>query len=293
MNLNQKAVLVKVSTTSESFTARDKQLEKELATSKNTENGRARVTKEILLKEDIQVLHSLMSKIHPTSYALTAPFADGGWRLLPVNLLTRLEGNLRGLREQIDTMKMNIVNNLDTLKTNAERSLGDLYDERLVPTPQEIMESFTFTVKYGPIPEKDHIVLKAADETVEAIKKDVENSQNQWLKEAMDHVWERTLKTVEYLRDRIKEYSSNIQDDTRSRKPTLRDAVLEHVQELGGLLSDLNFTDDPKLEKIRQDIEREFANLSTDDLKDEGNEPIRKDVIEKAEKILKDMEEVF
>jgi hypothetical protein len=97
----------------------------------------------------------------------------------------------------------------------------------------------------------------------------------QRIKEHVERVRERMEAVLAYDPDRVEEVKTT--DDTgtvisveikKPRRPKLYDSLRENGLELCTLLSDLNVTNDPRLEEARRDLERAMTRIDMDSLKE-------------------------
>jgi hypothetical protein len=80
---------------------------------------------------------------------------------------------------------------------------------------------------------------------------------------------------LSYNPDEIQEIATSDEDGTvvsveikKRRRPKLYDSMLEQGLELCKMLSDLNVTNDPRLEEARRDLERALTRVDMDSLKE-------------------------
>jgi acetate kinase len=94
-----------------------------------------------------------------------------------------------------------------------------------------------------PVPTADFRVSIASDE-LRRIQQDVEQRVQQSARVAMQDVWQR-------LHDRVAHMADKLSDP----KAIFRDSLVENAREICAILPRLNFTDDPDLERMRQEVE--------------------------------------
>jgi len=77
--------------------------------------------------------------------------------------------------------------------------------------------------------------------------------------------WERLHTTLTAM-------SEKLTDKDGDEKKRYHDSLLTNAQDLCGLLTKLNVTNDPKLEEARQELERSILGVSIESIKDSGYE---------------------
>ena len=86
MGLENKGILIKVSTHRVTFNVTDKQATKETAENHDSDITMGKYIKQIIPKEELEHLKKALNRVVPFVNIYTLPWQDGGWRFLPVNL---------------------------------------------------------------------------------------------------------------------------------------------------------------------------------------------------------------
>ncbi|HSG21231.1 MAG TPA: hypothetical protein VLA31_10715, partial [Burkholderiaceae bacterium] len=94
-----------------------------------------------------------------------------------------------------------------------------------------------------PVPSTDFRVAIGSAE-LSRIQQDVERRVQEAAQNAMKDLWQR-------LHDRVKHMAEKLADP----KAIFRDSMVENAREICAMLPRLNFTDDPQLEAMRQEVE--------------------------------------
>ena len=118
-----------------------------------------------------------------------------------------------------------------------------MYNDDDYPSVDVIKDKFKMDMAIFPVPSTDFRVQIASDELTR-IQQDVEVRVKQAQQKAITEVWTR-------LYDRVK----NMADKLADPKSIFRDTLVENLREQCNMLSRLNFTDDPNLETMRQQVE--------------------------------------
>jgi hypothetical protein len=94
-----------------------------------------------------------------------------------------------------------------------------------------------------PVPSNDFRVSIASDE-LSAIQQDVERRVQEAAQNAMKDVWNRLYDRVVHIADKLAD-----------PKAIFRDSLVDNAKEICALLPRLNFSDNPDLETMRQQVE--------------------------------------
>jgi hypothetical protein len=126
---------------------------------------------------------------------------------------------------------------------DAQRILGSLYNAADYPSQADLRVKFSMDMAVFPVPSSDFRVAIGSEE-LSRIQQDVERRVKDAEQAALKDVWTR-------LYDRVKHMAEKLADP----KAIFRDSMLENTREICALLPRLNFSDDPNLEAMRQQVE--------------------------------------
>ena len=244
MNLNDRALLVQLSVSQWTARKYDKKATKEVADANGTTTAAGRYNKSLLPMNDLlDNIHKKTTHIRQRYYDNTLPWGIDGTQMLPTSNYLQFMADFRKERDEWNILVRNFVDHYDTLKEDAKRILGGLYDPADYPSAVDIRQKFHMDMAVFPVPSADFRVSIASDELTR-IQQDVERRVAEAQTNAMKDVWQR-------LFDRVKHMAEKLADP----KAIFRDSMVENAREICALLPRLNFTDDPNLEALRQQVE--------------------------------------
>lgn len=244
MNLNDRALLVQLSVSQWTARKYDKKATKEVADANGTTTAAGRYNKSLLPMNDLlDNIHKKTTHIRQRYYDNTLPWGIDGTQMLPTSNYLQFMSDFRKERDEWNILVRNFVDHYDTLKEDAKRILGGLYDPADYPSAVDIRQKFHMDMAVFPVPSADFRVSIASDE-LSRIQQDVERRVAEAQTNAMKDVWQR-------LFDRVKHMAEKLADP----KAIFRDSMVENAREICALLPRLNFTDDPNLEALRQQVE--------------------------------------
>jgi len=161
------------------------------------------------------------------------------------------------------------------LKDNAERTLGDMYNESDYPEEHELRSKFAMDMTVLPVPSDDFRVEIGSDE-MERIADEVRTQVEGAYQSSIKEIWQR-------LYDKVEAMNAKLSDP----KAVFRDTLTENLSDVCDLLTRMNINDDPDLESIRQQVDSELARNHPDALR---NDPIkRREVADKSKDIMSKM----
>jgi hypothetical protein len=284
--LDKKAILIKIVIHRPKLTKKDKNVGREVAITYESDENMGRYTKHLIAKDSFKDVDKTLNKITPYLYSRTTPYLDGGWRLLPTSLYSEVETNLRAMISDSNEKIDNFVNNWEVYCKESCIKLGKLYCQADYPLQPELRSRFGVEVHFAPIPNVNDLRIQIDEDKIEEIKERVRQSKDLAFQKSMDDLFNRIVGVLERLRDRMKA-ESYVGKEGKEEKPRLFNSIISSIQDLIQVLPDLNITDDPTIERIRQKMELEFMNLDIKELKED--EALRTETAEKADAILENL----
>jgi hypothetical protein len=276
MNLSDRALLVQLSISQWAARKYDKKISNEVASQHGTATAVGRYNKSLLPMNDLlDNVHKKASLIRNNFYANTLPWGMEGTQMLPSSNYLNFMTEFRKEKNEWQTLVANFTSNYDSLKEDAKRFLGTLYNESDYPTLSEIVGKFNIDIAVFPVPSTDFRVSIGSDE-LERIQQDVERRVQQSQAVAMKEVWTRLYERVKHMADKLAD-----------PKAVFRDSMIDNAREICALLPRLNFSDDPNLETLRQQVEMGIANHHPDALR--NNPDLRRDTAAEARAIMDKM----
>jgi hypothetical protein len=244
MNLNDRALLVQLSISQWAARKYDKRASKEVTTAHGAASAAGRFNKSLLPMADLlDNIHKKSTLIRQRYYDNTLPWGIDGTQMLPTSNYLQFMTEFRKERDEWNLLVNNFVDNYDTLKDDAKRILGSLYDPADYPSAVDIRAKFHMDMSVYPVPSTDFRVAIASEE-LSRIQQDVERRVKDAEQAALQEVWQR-------LFDRVKHMAEKLADP----KAIFRDSMIDNAREICAILPRLNFSDDPNLEAMRQQVE--------------------------------------
>jgi hypothetical protein len=272
MNLNDRALLVQLSISQWTARKYDKKATRQVADANGTTMDAGRYNKALLPMNDLlDHVHKKTTHIRQKFYDNTLPWGIEGTMMLPTANYLSFMSEFRKERDDWNSLVNNFVGNYDSMVRDAQRILGSLYDPADYPSSVDIRNKFNMDMAVFPVPSTDFRVSIGSAE-LSRIQQDVERRVQEAQSKAMTEVWQR-------LYDRVKHMAEKLADP----KAIFRDSMLENTREICALLPRLNFSDDPHLEAMRQQVEASLIK-HPDALRNDPD--LRRDTAAEAKKIM-------
>ncbi len=272
MNLNDRALLVQLNVSQWTARKYDKKATKEVILSHGTTAAAGRFNKALLPMSDLlDNIHKKTTHIRTKYYDNTLPWGMDGTMMLPTANYLSFMSDFRKERGEWNSLVQDFIDNYDSLKLDAQRILGSLYDHSDYPPVLELRHKFHMDMAVFPVPSSDFRVAIGSEE-LSRIQQDVERRVKEAEQAALKDVWQR-------LYERVKHMAEKLADP----KAIFRDSMLENTREICALLPRLNFSDDPNLEAMRQQVE---ASLIKHPEALRNDPDLRRDTAAEAKKIM-------
>lgn len=278
MSITKNAMLVELNIGGWTASRLDRGVSEEIDVSKNTKARAGNYRKNLLPdSKELDTIRKFVGNIRNWHYSQTIPWTDSGLRLLTLKQYVDYTSKVNTLMSEFDTMKRNFVTEYPNLISAAAFTLGDLFQRDEYPSQDEVDRKFYFNVCYYPLSESGDFRVDVGNEALSELAESYEKNFAEKLNSAMADIWDRLHSTLKHLSDRLEVTETG-------DKKIFRDSLLENAHELCGLLSNLNVTNDPKLEEARRDLEQALLGVTTKDLRE--SVLIRQDVHTRVQQII-------
>jgi len=272
MNLNDRALLVQLNVSQWTARKYDKRASKEVTTAHGAASAAGRFNKSLLpMNDKLDNIHKKTTFIRQKYYDNTLPWGMDGTMMLPTSNYLNFMSDFRKEKGEWESLVQEFLDDYDQMKMDAQRILGSLYDPADYPNGSELRHKFNMDMAVFPVPSSDFRVAIGSEE-LSRIQQDVERRVKDAEQAALKDVWQR-------LYDRVKHMAEKLADP----KAIFRDSMLENTREICALLPRLNFSDDPNLEAMRQQVE---ASLLKHPEALRNDPDLRQDTAAEAKKIM-------
>ena len=278
MSFEQKALLASLNIQQWSGFKFDKNTSTEVLIQKNAQSINAgRFNKKLLPDcEEFRKIGKLATQIRSDFYDYSLPWSTAGMRLMPTRVYTEFLSKYQVHRQEWDRLVTGFVDFYNYHTLRARDSLGALYNPNDYPHEDTLRSRFDLDFKVGPVPQKDFRVELGAQE-IEGIRRDIEFRNREAFKQATMDAWQQLFDKVKAMHDKLSD-----------PKGKFRDSLVGNLQDTCQLLVGLNFSDDPDLETMRQEVEKHLSGYRPDMLRHSA--PERKNAVKKSAEILSKMD---
>lgn len=217
----------------------------------------------------------------------TLAWSDKGARLLPTSLFMDYKAHMNMWRDKFNSMVDGFIADYDVLVEQARSNLGNLFNPNDYPSAEELRSKFGFKLVFSPLPEGGDFRLDIPNADVAELRRTYDAEYNDRLTTAMQEVWGKLHSVLVHMSDKLTDVEGADEDDKATKK-RYHETLLSNAQELCGMLSHLNITNDKKLNEARVDLERTLMGVDIDDVREYPSK--RKEVKAKVDAILSKFE---
>jgi len=280
MSISDRAVLVQLNISSWGTERLDKSQTERINLLNNADSKAGKVHKDLMcgttLAKDID-LHVGRARLWNNQN--TMPWQDRGARLLPTSLFLPYKTEMNSKESKFEAMVNRFIPNYAAAKQTARNYLGSMYQEEDYPDVNDIASKYKWTLSVSPIPSSGHFCLDVPAEDLENVRKSCDDFVEQKVAEAMRKPWEDLHNMLTGMSGKLQEV-----DELNGTPKRFHETFVTNALDLCKLLNHMNITNDPQLDKARQQLELVLAGTDVEDIKD--NEFVRSNMKKNVDNIL-------
>jgi len=260
MSLSSMAMLVELRISTWTARKRDNETTMEINTSKEADQDSGSVYKYLMAGSDhLKKIEKYAAKCRAWNGTQTLPWMKG-IGLLPME-------NFFKYREQLATMEANyfalvsdFIAAYPQLKNDQAFKLGKWYKADEFPDVETLPRRFKFEYNFLPVPESGDFRINCEARIKADLQEQYEKMFSDKLTEAMRDPWDR-------LHTMLNRMAERLTDNEDGDRKIFRDSIIDNAVELCDLLTRLNVTKDPELEKARRMLEQAVTSTDIKDLR--------------------------
>ena len=234
----------------------DKGMSQRVTSEANAAADAARVNKHIVPKESLKEIVTAAGSLRTHFYARTLPWGDNGDRLLPRLAYTDFVQEHGRLEQEFHNAVDNFIKEKYlAARDQAEFRMGEMFRAEDYPEADQLRRRFAVNLDVHGVPTGRDFRVDMDKQTTDMLRQQIEEKNAERVGTAMRDVWER-LSTV------LTHFANKMGEDA-----VFRDSTVKNLEELVEMLPALNVTEDPELEKIRQDITDTLIGYKPKDLR--------------------------
>ena len=224
--------------------------------------------------DDIQKVAQYARMEH---YRLSLPWADDGWRILPVAMYQQYQDTMRQARKDYQAEVEKFMAKYPSLIEEARRVLNGMFNAADYPSADTVQSKFYMSVNMSPVPSGNDFRVSLAGPDMVTMQADVDERVKAATQAAAKDLWQRLITPVKNMAEKL-----------GTKDAIFRDTLVSNLEEIIGLIPSLNITGDATLETFARECKEKLAGVNPEDLR--KNKDARAEVATQAADILKRLE---
>lgn len=251
-------------------------------------HGMLAARKRLLGKSATDRVTKARNALRTQHYFLTLPWADSGPRILSNTGYMYYRRTIGELQEKFDAAVEDFIAQYPDFIEDAKLRLNGTFNPGDYPTQSKLVDLFGVDIRFLPFPSAADFRVSLTEADVTAIRAQIEADSKATVKAAMKDVWQRLYDVLSHAADRLRIYDVTVNDKGRAKvNNPFRDSLLTNITELLDVVPALNIADDPALVAMSQQIRREIAGHTLEELRD--SPAVRSQVADTADSIMSKM----
>jgi len=268
--LNDTSMLVELNLRCPTWRRKDKKITAEVAEQHGVDIEVGTYNKKTMWSPECELVEKLMADTRAMHRKMTRSWSeDSNIRLIRASNFMLHKASMQVMEDAIAKAIERAKDTYAQRRDEAMMKLGAMYDPEDYPDPSSFDKMYRMKVGYMPVPDTDHWIKELADDVVGGLKSQLE----QQLAEA------ETLASKENWRllyDAVAKFAKHLNKDSNA----WQNSVMEGIHKVCDVLTNLNVTNDPKLEQARQELEANVLIFNPEDVRKDGavKDKVRNDV---------------
>ena len=278
MSLSSSALLMKLNTNYMDVKVKRADVSQQTAINEGTDE-RALIFKEDILQymPEVKNLNKYLAKCRARHAELTLPWEDRGFRLLATSLFMDYNAEFKKYKQEFLDMRQHAYDNYHRILQKAIAASNHKYAAEHFPSQEDILNKFDMEYIPSPVPESGHLALDIPKQELDELRESMESEFADRFTVANKQAWDKLFKMLSDMSNKLTEAD----EDTKKR---FHDSFLENAKDLCKLLTHLNISNDPDLERARKQLEDALVGADIEMIKES---PATREVIKsKVDSIL-------
>ena len=238
----------------------DREVTKEVAAMKGAGRNCGRFRKKLISSPYLDKFNKAATELRDLHNSLTAPWLDGGHRLLPALLFWDWRDQISEKKREVldfahEFIAKDYLPAIERARVNAD-GLGQMFNEKDYLSQAALEGKFGIDISFSPIPVAADWRVKLTDDIEQEIQADLTDRLKAAEELAMKDIWNRVYEAVSKMEDRLK------------NGKRLYESSFTSFEDLIDILPKLNISNDPTLNKLAAELKLKLC-IDRDDVKED------------------------
>jgi hypothetical protein len=267
----------------------DRTITDEVNTSYDATEDAGRYNKLLLSKEAFAEIRQVVSHARTKHLVLTLPWADSGFRILPLAMYDEFASAFRKYKQEFDEAADKFDTNFERYKLSRKKELGKAFREEDYPDKARVRQMFDFKTIVRPCPNVDDFRVSLAKEQIEDITSGLREEMEAALKESLHEPLRRIVKVVGKMAVKLENYVPG--DEDTEAENTFKDSLVNNVRNLIPILSAFNLSGDKELDGLIKKMDKELCAIDAPILREDADKRTKvqkaaTDILKKANELM-------
>ncbi len=256
----------------------DHKISKDVAEEHKTTENAGRYNKNLLPfdADSHKKVYQAIGQAKDEHYTQTLPWTDEGWRILAATNYMAYTEAMRKHRSNFEKAVAAFLSKYPELHRKAKEGNPSMYRAEDYPSVDQLKYKYAFNLRVIPMPDPQDFRVSLGSDEVKQIRSQIERDTFDAVQEAVKDLYSRLHKAVHHMQEKLS-----------TKEPRLYNSMVGNLRELCELVPRLNFTNDPKLEELRAQIEKALVIHEVEELREDKK--LRGKVAKSAAKIEADI----
>jgi hypothetical protein len=224
--------------------------------------GRFNTSKYLIECNELDAIKTMVNAIRSYFRHSTLPWNKSG-----ANLITNLQyfdfhKEITGMIQHFDQLVEDFLSVYEWKVQEAQVDLGPRFILNEYPSISELRRRFRVTLTYMPVPERGDFRVDLPEEAKQVLADSYQKFMDEQIVNIQHDLWNRLIKPVKHM--------SNMLDYGPNSKPSgFRDTLVSNVEDILQILKNCNVTNDPEMERVRQELSAILRNVTPEALRED------------------------
>ena len=270
-SLKEKVMIVNLHISQWGARRYDEKVTREIEQLHQTEEA-GRFNKRLMKSHLLDDIASTANKARSYHRDTTLPWSDNNDRIITTDKYFEYVMTIGKYTMEMNQLVEKFVAEYEELKEKEKIRLNSMYREEDYPHPTEIKDKFKLKAIFMPIADANDFRVNLNDSMVEVMKQQLTEELENRVKYANEDLLDRVRKVVNTMIEKL--------SDTESK---FRDSLVGNIENMIEILPIYNFSNDEHIKNVTERLKT--LSVNPDMLR--NNESFRKDILKKAQEIVK------
>lgn len=257
MKLTEKALLVRLSLKSVGNSKTDVQVTQTTIEREGMQSGSGKWQKQLWPTEAIKPLTQLQGVIRTFHYEQTLPWADDGYRILPLTNHEPYTAAMRKFKDDWEKAAATFVSQFETWLDWARVAHNGAFNRANYPKDAaRLARKFALSLAFDPVPSSEDFRVALSADEMAIMQADLDSRVQAATEQAQADLWRRLAEPLAKMVERLSD-----------EKACFKNSLVNNLAEIVALIPRLSLTGDAALQGFADEVSSKLCGLEPDHLR--------------------------